>query len=109
MAAQKVELLYFQGCPNHERARELVEHVAAQVGVEIDLRLVEVTSPEEVERLRFLGSPSVRVEGHDVEPGADLRDSFVFACRIYRTDSGLRGLPADGWVRAALLSPDTGP
>jgi predicted RNA-binding protein with PIN domain len=102
MAPQSVELLYFEGCPNHEVARELVERVAAEAGVEIDLRLTVVTSPEDAEQLRFLGSPSVRVNGHDVEPGADESDAFVLACRVYRADSRLRGIPSEEWVRAAL-------
>ena len=102
MSTQNVELLYFEDCPNHEAARELVERVAAQAGVELSLRLVEVTSPEDAERLRFLGSPSVRVNGHDIEPGADDLDTFMFACRLYRTASGFCGTPSEEWVRAAL-------
>lgn len=98
-----MELLYFEGCPNVETARALVERVASAEGIAPDLRLVEVT-PEDVERLRFLGSPSVRVNGHDVEPDADERTEFVFACRVYRTPLGLFGEPAREWVRAALTA-----
>lgn len=105
MAPLSVELLYFEGCPHSEATRELVERVAAQGGVEVDLRLVEVTSREEAERLRFLGSPSVRVNGRDVEPGAGDRDTFMFSCRVYRSDSGLRGTPPESWIRAALCPP----
>ena len=54
--------------------------------------------------MRFLGSPTIRVDGRDVEPGADERDEFVLACRIYRTPAGLRGEPAEAWVRDALLA-----
>lgn len=102
MAPQSVELLYFEGCPNHGATRELVQRVAVEDGLDIDLQLVEVRSPEDAQRLRFLGSPSVRVGGRDVEPGADSRDAFVLACRVYRTDSGLKGFPSEEWVRAAL-------
>lgn len=102
MSPQNVELLYFEGCPNHEAARELVERVAGQAGAELNLRLVEVASAAEAERLRFLGSPSVRVNGHDVEPGADDLDTFVFACRIYHSARGLRGTPSEEWVRVAF-------
>ncbi len=63
---------------------------------------MEVNSAEDAERHRFLGSPSVRVNGHDVEPGADDLDTFVFACRIYRTADGLRGTPSEKWIQAAL-------
>jgi hypothetical protein len=97
-----VELLYFEGCPNYGPARASVERIALEEDVMIDLRLVEVTSPEVAEATRFLGSPSVRVDGRDVEPGADGRQSFVLACRVYRTEEGVAGQPSDAWIRAAL-------
>jgi len=97
-----LELLYIESCPHRETAQAIVERIAAEADIELDIRLLEVTSPEDAERLRFLGSPSVRVNGHDVEPGADDLDTFVLACRIYRTESGLTGTPSEEWIRAAL-------
>ena len=102
MAAPSVELVYFPGCPHHDATRELVERIADEAGIDANLRLVEVTSDADAERLRFLGSPSVRVNGHDIEPGADDLDTFVFACRLYRTASGLSGTPPEEWLRTAL-------
>lgn len=97
-----VEILFFAGCPNYEQTRELVECGCAAAGVDPELRLIEVTSREDAERLRFLGSPSVHVNGRDVEPGADERETFTLACRIYRTESGVSGQPPAEWIRAAL-------
>jgi hypothetical protein len=108
VAAATIELLYFTGCPNVDRTCALIEDVAAEVGVSIDLKLLEVTSPDDVERLRFLGSPSVRVNEHDVEPGADERETFMYACRVYHTERGLSGQPARDWVRTALVAPTDG-
>lgn len=100
-----VELLYFEGCPNHEGARALVERIAAEEGVTPELREVPVPTPEAAQGLRFLGSPTIRVNGHDVEPGADEREQFQYACRVYRTASGVGGEPDPEWVRAAFRSP----
>jgi hypothetical protein len=100
-----VELLYFEGCPNHHAARQLVERIAIEEGAVADVRLVEVSSPEEAVALRFLGSPTVRVNGHDVEPGADERDAFMLACRVYRTEAGLSGQLSEEWIRTALRRP----
>jgi len=102
MGRSTVEILFFEGCPDYEQTRGLVERASAAIGIEPELRLVEVTSPTEAGRLRFLGSPSVRVNGHDVEPGADERQTFTLACRLYRTDAGVGGQPAEEWIRAAL-------
>jgi hypothetical protein len=94
-----VELLYFDGCPNHEallpHLRELLER--ADVPACIELRRVE-----DAERERFLGSPTVRIDGHDVDPAAAQREDFGIKCRLYATDEGLRGTPPDAWILAAL-------
>ena len=97
-----VEVLFFEGCPNHEAARELVRRVADDVGVDPDVTLVDVPDAEAAKRLRFLGSPTVRVDGRDVEPGADEREQFQHACRVYRTPEGFQGQPDERWVREAL-------
>jgi hypothetical protein len=97
-----VEILAFGGCPNAEPARELAQAAAAAVGVEAEIRVVDVPDVAAAERERFLGSPTIRVDGRDVEPGAEARTDHVFSCRVYRTDAGLAGLPDAAWLRAAL-------
>jgi hypothetical protein len=97
-----VELLYFDGCPNHEAARAMVERVSAELGVDPELRLVNVPNEEAAQQLCFLGSPTIRVAGTDVDPNADERDDYVLSCRVYRTDRGFAGQPDEAWVRDAL-------
>lgn len=98
----KVELLYFDGCPNHHGTAELVRTLARETGVDVDIELVAVPDAEGAKRLRFLGSPTLRVDGRDVEPGSDERTEYQHACRVYRTASGLRGQPDAEWIRDAL-------
>ena len=102
MRRPRVEILYFGGCPNHEPARALVERLATELRIEPEIRLVEVTDPEAAVELRFLGSPTVRVDGADVEPGAAERRDFAFSCRIYRSERGVAEQPDESWVREAL-------
>jgi hypothetical protein len=99
----KVQVLFFDGCPNHEallpHLRELLNaHGAEDTAIE----LVRVEESDAVEIKRFLGSPTVRIEGEDVEPGADERTDFGLKCRLFATPEGLRGMPADEWVVRAL-------
>lgn len=97
----RVEVLYFAGCPSHERLLPRIRMLAAAAEAELVLRRVE--TPEEAESERFLGSPTVRVDGRDVEPGAGDRSDFGMKCRIYRSEElGQSPLPPDGWIRAAL-------
>jgi hypothetical protein len=98
-----VEILYFDGCPNHEPAVALVEQLSRELGIEADLRLVNVPDQEAAERLRFLGSPTVRIAGIDVDPFSEGRTDYALSCRVFRTDAGLAGQPDARWVREALL------
>jgi hypothetical protein len=106
--APLVEILSFDGCPNHEGALALVDNVAAELGIEADIRLINVPDPDSASRLRFLGSPTVRVEGRDVEPGAEERTDFALSCRVFRTEEGVAGQPDMRWVREALLRETSG-
>ena len=102
MTEPHVEILYFDGCPNHDDARALIERIAAELQLVPRIDLVNVPDPEAAIALRFLGSPSVRVDGRDVEPGADERAEVAFSCRVYRSENGFSGQPNEAWVRAAL-------
>ena len=99
-----VEILYFDGCPNHEalvpRLRELLE----RAGADTDVELRRVESPEAAERERFLGSPTLRIDGRDVDPAAEQRTDYGLKCRLYATDDGLYGMPPDAWIVHAIVA-----
>lgn len=99
-----VELLYFDGCPNHEPAHALVTALARELSLDIELRLVRVADQQDAERLRFLGSPTIRVDGVDVDPHASNRAQYALCCRVFTTAGGVAGQPDERWVRDALLA-----
>jgi hypothetical protein len=70
-----------------------------------EIALRRIDTQEEAERERFLGSPTVRVDGRDIEPMAVDRRDFGLQCRLYRSDAGLSGLPPEDLMRTALVSP----
>jgi hypothetical protein len=101
-----IEVLYFDGCPGSERLLPLVRRLSAERGAQLIERRIE--TPDDAEAQRFLGSPTVRVDGMDVEPGAQNRTDFGFKCRLYRTaESGRSQLPAQQWLRDAIERPRT--
>ncbi len=104
-----VEILYFEDCPNYAHTPARVERIGAELGIEPDIRLVDVPDPETAQRMCFLGSPTVRVDGVDVEPHAEQRHDYVQACRVYRTDAGFAGQPQESWIRDALKAAAAGP
>jgi len=97
----RIEVLYFDGCPNHVPTVERVKQIAADLGLEIGVEEINVTSVDEAQRLRFLGSPTVRVNGVDIDPAARDRTHYALSCRVY---PGVSGLPPDALIRAALQS-----
>ena len=82
-----VEFLYWEGCPSHPEARELLEEVLEARGVDATVDIREVRTQDEARALGFPGSPTIRVDGRDVDPaGAD--DPPSLSCRIYHLPNG---------------------
>lgn len=97
-----IEVLSFDGCPNAEDFLPRLHDLLAEAGIDEPVLMRRVESVEDAERERFLGSPTLRIDGRDVDPGAGERDDFGLKCRLYRTANGTSGAPPDDWVRRAL-------
>lgn len=99
-----VEILYFAGCPNTENARRAADAGVAQAALSspVEIRLVEVVDEEDARRLRFLGSPTVRVDGRDVDESSVGRNDFGLQCRVYSAGTRITGCPPAEWIRVAL-------
>lgn len=96
----RVEVLYFDGCPSHDRLMPALLALTRGRDAQVVQRRVE--TPAQADEVRFLGSPSVRVNGRDVEPGAECRTDFGMKCRLYRSPAGLSGVPPREWIERAL-------
>lgn len=97
-----VEVLSFAGCPNAEQARQNVEEALRLEDVPAVLCEIEVDTPNLATTHRFLGSPSVRVGGYDVEEAAQNRRDYGLMCRTYNMGSALAGAPGVNMIRAAI-------
>jgi hypothetical protein len=93
----KIEVLYFEGCPNHAPAVDRLKTVLRQAGLATEVSEIEVTDESAAKTLRFFGSPTIRVNGLDIEPDARNVGDTGFACRRYPG-----GLPSEGMIRSAL-------
>ncbi|WAH98135.1 thioredoxin family protein [Arthrobacter sp. MMS18-M83] len=99
----RIELLYINECPNSdEAARRLGVALAAlgHRGTTIHMRLID--SSEDTVGTGFAGSPTIAVDGADIFPGGAVVSDL--ACRIYRTPSGLAGLPTIDQIKEALTN-----
>lgn len=86
-----VRLLYFDGCPHREVAEQRLRSALARARRGDRITPVRVETPEDAERLGFLGSPTILIDGHD--PFAHGGEQPGLACRVFSTPHGLQGSP----------------
>ncbi|MGH2408481.1 MAG: DF family (seleno)protein [Candidatus Limnocylindrales bacterium] len=97
-----VQLIWFSDCPNHAAARVLLSNVLTDLAPSTLIDDIDATDPALADRLRFPGSPTIRVDGRDIDPSYQDPGDYTPRCRLYRTPSGLTGLPERGWIEAAV-------
>ena len=83
----RVELLWWAGCPSTEKALEVVRGVLADEGLDPEaVEVREITSESEAQAEGFTGSPTIRIDGDEVAPGA--AEAVGLSCRVYRLRDG---------------------
>jgi hypothetical protein len=98
----KVEFLWFDDCPNHQAVLEMLEAVLRDRGTSADIEKINATDPEVARRYRFPGSPTIRIDGRDIEPEFADPGDYTPRCRLYLTSSGLGGTPERRWLEEAI-------
>ena len=97
-----VRFLFYEDCPSHEPALERLHEVLAEEGIDADVEVVKIESEEQGQELRFVGSPTILVNGRDIDPPPP--DShYGLTCRAYRLEDGrISPLPSQGMIRRAI-------
>ncbi|HEY2282805.1 MAG TPA: hypothetical protein VGH60_04560 [Solirubrobacteraceae bacterium] len=97
-----VELLFWEGCPSHPRALADLRAAMAELGLDPStIAIGEIETHEQAGRERFVGSPTIRIDGIDIQsPGGE---PFGLTCRVYhRRDGRVSPTPDPDDVRDAL-------
>jgi hypothetical protein len=102
MTQRRIEVLYVDGCPNVDSAVARAHAAIEAAGAAATVILVRVRNEDDARRLRFVGSPTVRVDGDDVEQAVVPCNDFGMQCRLYRVGGRLEGAPPADWIVAAL-------
>ena len=96
----KVQLLTFPGCPNGAAAREALQHVLESAGIRAPIEEVNTAAAETPEPLRGWGSPTILIDGVDIE---GLEAPASASCRLYRDDAGrVHRVPPEATILGAL-------
>jgi hypothetical protein len=93
----KIEVLYFEGCPNYLPAVDRLKTVLRQAGLATEVSEIQVTDESDAKALKFFGSPTIRINGFDIDIDARNVKDTAFACRRYPG-----GLPSEEMIRMAL-------
>jgi hypothetical protein len=102
----KIEVYYFEGCPHHRLAVERVKEVLKEEGLTAEVLEVNVPDEAAARSLGFLGSPSIRINGLDVEASARSSKNFGLMCRTYVEGGRREGVPSRELIRRALREAD---
>lgn len=97
-----IELLYLEGCPHHDATVDLVHSVLKSEGMPGVVQLIRIENSEDANEYDFPGSPTVRVNGRDIEMIPSLRLPVGFACRTYLVEGKQQGLPPRSWLEEAI-------
>lgn len=98
----RIEILARTDCDSRGMAINVVERVVAEIGIPAEVEVIEVSTLAQAQELKFVGSPTVRVDGRDVDRRPSDSDVSL-ADRVYRTGRGLAGWPDAEWVRESIL------
>ena len=85
-----IEVFYVPGCPNHQGAIDNIRSVLRSSSISAPIEEIAVTDQSTANLLKFPGSPTVRIDGQDVE--WNLQHSYGLACRLYSDGTGVPSL-----------------
>lgn len=93
----KIEILYLPGCPNYPPALDRLKRVLRQNGAVAEISEIEVKDADAARAVGFFGSPTIRIDGLDIDPESRNITETGLACRRY-----VDGLPSEAMIDRAL-------
>lgn len=98
----KITIALSEGCAHKDQARALLKEAIAEAGVEAEIEEILVRTDEDAKNASVIGSPSIKVEGLDVEYADREPDETSNGCRYYNTPAGWKPLPEKGMILRAI-------
>ena len=97
----RIEFFYWEECPSHDEALTRLRTVLREEGLSAAVDVIRVDTEEEAATRQFLGSPTIRIDGTDIQPPGE--DRVGLSCRVYLTDDGrVTPLPTEEMIRRAV-------
>ena len=97
----EIRFLYSEECQSHGEALERLRKVLDEEGIEAEIEVVRVETLEEAKRQRYPGSPTILIDGYDIDPISN--PHYAPSCRTYRLEDGrISPLPSISMIRKAV-------
>jgi hypothetical protein len=97
----RIEFLYWEDCPSHETALARLRSVLDEEAVDVPVEVIRVDTEEQAAARQFPGSPTIRINGADVQPPGE--NPIGLSCRVYHSDDGrVSPLPTAEMIRRAV-------
>lgn len=97
-----MHFLYSEDCPSHEEALQRLRSIIESEAIHADVEIIKVDTEQDAERLKFIGSPTIIVNGRDIDP-TTATPHYALNCRAYRLEDGrVSPLPSHAMIRKAL-------
>ncbi len=90
----------FEGCPGAQPTIDLVRRIV-EGRADVEVQTIVVADARAARKCAFLGSPSVRVDGVDVDPDA-AQATIAFSCRVYVVEGRVQSTPPREWIERSL-------
>jgi hypothetical protein len=96
-----IELYYFESCPSYIETAENLKKALHELGANEDFKMIEVIDSQDAIKKKFLGSPSIRINGTDIE---NKDRNYIYGCRIYAIAGKMTGTPSKEFLKEKLQS-----
>jgi hypothetical protein len=97
----KIRFLYSEDCPSHSEALQRLRKSMEVEGIRADVEILKVETDEDADKLKYVGSPTIIVNGYDIDPPET--NHYAVTCRAYRVEDGrISPLPSEPMIREAL-------
>jgi hypothetical protein len=97
-----IRFLYYEDCPSHDVALARLREVMAEEGIDARIEVIRVDTKQEAQQLRFPGSPTIQINGRDIDPPPPDAPYGLY-CRAYRREDGrITPLPTHEMIRRVL-------
>jgi hypothetical protein len=102
----RIKFLYYAECPSHEEGLKRLKDAVVDEGVEAAIEAIEVKTEQEAQQLHFVGSPTILIDGVDIDPEGLEGQPYALTCRVYRRRDGRPSpLPEIELIRERLRAP----